>query len=54
MQMARREPLDEEALLAISGVGQSKRELYGWEFLAAIARCCIGESAVPERTMPGE
>jgi ATP-dependent DNA helicase RecQ len=37
MQMARHRPADEEALLAITGVGQHKLEKYGADFLAAIA-----------------
>ena len=35
-EMAGRLPMDQEALLAISGVGQHKLERYGQEFIAAI------------------
>jgi ATP-dependent DNA helicase RecQ len=37
VQMAREKPLDDEALLAISGVGRHKLEKYGAAFLDAIA-----------------
>jgi ATP-dependent DNA helicase RecQ len=42
MQMARDKPLDEEQLLAVSGVGQSKLDKYGQPFLDAIADHCVG------------
>ena len=49
VQMARQKPLDEEDLLAISGVGQAKLEKYGAEFLDAIAGWCAvnSETASP-------
>jgi ATP-dependent DNA helicase RecQ len=37
VQMAREKPTDEDALLAVSGVGPHKLEKYGQAFLAAIA-----------------
>ena len=40
-QMASEKPLDDDALLAISGVGQHKLEKYGAEFLDAIAEYCV-------------
>jgi ATP-dependent DNA helicase RecQ len=40
IQMAREQPGGEAALLRISGVGQSKLEKYGAEFLKAIAEYC--------------
>jgi ATP-dependent DNA helicase RecQ len=40
IQMARDKPLDEEQLLAVSGVGQSKLDKYGQPFLDAIAEHC--------------
>ncbi len=52
IQMARRKPLDEAALLAISGVGQAKLEKYGAAFLDAIAGYCMEESAKPDQTLP--
>lgn len=47
-QMARDRPLDEDALLAISGVGQHKLAKYGAEFLDAITAYCVdhNESSV--------
>jgi ATP-dependent DNA helicase RecQ len=45
VQMSRRKPLDEDALLAISGVGQHKLEKYGAEFLAAVAAWCMERPA---------
>ncbi len=41
IQMAREKPTDEDQLLQISGVGQSKLEKYGDEFLDAIGEHCI-------------
>ncbi len=52
IQMARHKPLDEAALLAISGVGQAKLEKYGAAFLDAIAGYCMEESAKPDQTLP--
>ncbi len=52
IQMARHKPLDKDALLAISGVGQHKLEKYGSELLATIAGYCMGESTVSDRTLP--
>jgi ATP-dependent DNA helicase RecQ len=43
IQMARDKPSDEDALLSITGVGQSKREKYGEAFLKAIAEYCAGQ-----------
>ncbi len=40
IQMAREKPLDEEQLLAVNGVGQSKLDKYGQPFLDAIAEYC--------------
>jgi len=42
IQMAREKPLAEDQLLAISGVGQSKLDKYGDDFLDAIAEYCVG------------
>jgi ATP-dependent DNA helicase RecQ len=42
IQMARDKPLDEDQLLAVSGVGQSKLDKYGQPFLDAIADYCVG------------
>jgi ATP-dependent DNA helicase RecQ len=39
VQMAREKPLDEAALLGITGVGQHKLDNYGSEFLDCIALC---------------
>jgi len=44
VQMAARKPMDEEALLEISGVGQTKLQRYGAEFLDAIAEYCVGSN----------
>jgi len=46
-QMARDRPVTEEELLAVSGVGLSKLEKYGHDFLDAIAQYCVtsGETA---------
>jgi len=46
-QMARNKPMSEAELLAVSGVGLSKLEKYGHDFLDAIAQYCIasGETA---------
>ncbi|MCB1802326.1 MAG: DNA helicase RecQ [Gammaproteobacteria bacterium] len=43
VHMARAKPLSEEALLAISGVGQHKLEKYGAEFLDAITAYCVAQ-----------
>ena len=40
VQMAQQKPLDDEALLAINGVGRHKLEKYGSHFLDAIAGHC--------------
>ena len=40
IQMARVKPRDAEALLAISGVGQTKFERYGSDFLQTISAWC--------------
>ena len=42
IQMARDKPRDAEALLAVSGVGQTKFERYGQDFLEAITEYCAG------------
>ena len=42
VHMARDKPLDEEAFLAINGVGEHKLEKYGDEFLDAIAEYSMG------------
>ena len=41
VQMARDKPLDEDALLAIVGVGQHKLEKYGAIFMDAITEYCM-------------
>jgi len=41
IQMARDKPVDERALLAISGVGEHKLGKYGADFLDAIAGYCV-------------
>jgi ATP-dependent DNA helicase RecQ len=48
VQMARDKPLDEEQLLQISGVGQSKLDKYGQDFLDVIAAHCAetGDRAI--------
>ena len=45
IQMARDKPLDDDALLAINGVGRHKLEKYGAEFLDAITVYCAELSA---------
>ncbi len=40
-QMARERPLDDDAMLAISGIGQHKLAKYGAEFLDAITAYCV-------------
>jgi ATP-dependent DNA helicase RecQ len=42
IQMSRHKPMDEDQLLRLSGVGQSKLEKYGADFLDAIAEYCLG------------
>jgi len=46
-QMARDKPMDEQELLAVSGVGLNKLEKYGHDFLDVIAGYCVasGETA---------
>jgi len=44
VQMARDKPLDEAALLGITGVGQHKLEKFGAAFLDAIAAHCVATS----------
>ncbi len=46
-QMARDKPMDEQELLAVSGVGLNKLEKYGHDFLDLIAEYCVasGETA---------
>lgn len=43
VQMARDKPLNEDELLAISGVGRHKLEKYGPDFLDAIAAYCVAD-----------
>ena len=45
IQMAAQLPLDDEALLAISGVGQAKLKKYGSEFLDAITTYSLSSSS---------
>ena len=45
IQMAREKPLDDDALLAINGVGRHKLQKYGGAFLDAIAGYRLGENA---------
>jgi ATP-dependent DNA helicase RecQ len=47
VQMARDKPMDEQELLAVTGVGQHKLEKYGHDFLDTIAAYCVvsGENA---------
>jgi len=40
-QMARDKPMDEQELLAVSGVGQHKLDKYGSDFLNAVAEYCV-------------
>lgn len=42
VQMAAKKPMDEDELLEVSGVGQTKLERYGNDFLYAIAEYCVG------------
>ena len=43
VHMARDKPLDEDAFLAINGVGETKLERYGNDFLDAIAEYCMAQ-----------
>ncbi|MCO6413746.1 MAG: DNA helicase RecQ [Thiogranum sp.] len=43
IQMARDKPLDETQLLMVSGVGQTKLDRYGDEFLDAITAYCLAD-----------
>ncbi len=43
IQMTRLKPMREDELLRITGVGQSKLEKYGADFLDAIAEHCRGK-----------
>jgi ATP-dependent DNA helicase RecQ len=52
VQMARRKPLDEDALLAVSGVGQHKLEKYGADFLEAIAAYCMEQGGQKTDSTP--
>ncbi|BAZ94000.1 ATP-dependent DNA helicase RecQ [Thiohalobacter thiocyanaticus] len=45
IQMARAKPRDAEALLAISGVGQTKFERYGSDFLQTISAWCEAQTS---------
>ena len=45
IQMAALRPLDEEQLLAVSGVGQAKLEKYGRDFLDAITEYSLSSPA---------
>ncbi|BCO30932.1 ATP-dependent DNA helicase RecQ [Thiohalobacter sp. COW1] len=45
IQMARARPRDAEALLAISGVGQTKFERYGSDFLQTISAWCEAQTS---------
>ncbi len=51
-QMAREKPLEQQDLLAISGVGQHKLEKYGDDFLNAIAEYCVANNE-PASTLTG-
>jgi len=53
LQMARERPLDEPALLAITGVGEHKLEKYGAAFLDAIAAHCVATSDIATQLSPG-
>ena len=53
VQMSRDKPLDDAQLLNISGVGQSKLEKYGDEFLDTIAAHCSAGAADREVNLPG-
>jgi len=52
IQMARDKPMDEEELLAVSGVGRHKLEKYGADFLDAIAGYCMQSSDPGSRLEP--
>jgi ATP-dependent DNA helicase RecQ len=52
IQMARDKPLDENTLLAITGVGQHKLEKYGTDFLDAIAEYCVASGDGASRASP--
>lgn len=45
VHMAREKPLDDDAFLALNGVGEHKLEKYGPDFLNAIAEYCMSEQA---------
>jgi ATP-dependent DNA helicase RecQ len=51
-QMARDKPMDEQELLAVSGVGLSKLEKYGHDFLDAIAQYCVASGETASRLTP--
>ncbi len=44
IQMARARPMDDDELLAITGVGRHKLEKYGEDFLDAIAEYCVADN----------
>ncbi len=52
IQMARDQPLDQDQLLQVSGVGQSKLTKYGPAFLAAIADYCVASRDRPVELDP--
>ena len=45
VHMAREKPLDDDAFLAINGVGEHKLDKYGAEFLLAISDYCMSTEA---------
>jgi ATP-dependent DNA helicase RecQ len=52
VQMARDKPIDEQELLAITGVGQHKLEKYGRDFLDAITAYCVASGDVSTQLAP--
>jgi len=52
VQMARDKPMDEQELLAISGVGLNKLEKYGHDFLDVIAEYCVASGETATRLPP--
>ena len=52
VQMARDKPMDEQELLAITGVGQHKLEKYGHDFLDAITAYCVASGDANTQLAP--
>ena len=52
VQMARDKPMDQAALLRVSGVGQTKLDRYGGAFLDLISSHCLAERAAVREQQP--